>query len=74
VKHVLGYDIQVERRQETFSIQVQRSSRFEKQKFKSFRQRKPDHALTREFKGLHDKQDAVASSEEMSSLIAKFSL
>jgi predicted mannosyl-3-phosphoglycerate phosphatase (HAD superfamily) len=45
-----------------------------KKKFKSFRQRKPDHALTREFKGLHDKQDAVASSEEMSSLIAKFSL
>lgn len=43
-------------------------------KFKSFRQRKPDHALTREFKGLHDKQDAVASSEEMTSLIAKFSL
>ena len=43
-------------------------------KFKSFRQRKPDHALTREFKGLHDMQDAVASSEEMSSLIAKFSL
>ena len=73
MKHVLGYDIQVERRQETFSIQVQRSSRFEK-KFKSFRQRKPDHALTREFKGLHDKQDAVASSEEMSNLIAKFSL
>ena len=45
-----------------------------KKKFKSFRQRKPDHALSREFKGLHDKQDAVASSEEMTSLIAKFSL
>ncbi len=56
------------------SSKSKEASDLKKQKFKSFRQHKPDHALTREFKGLHDKQDAVASSEEMSNLIAKFSL